>query len=110
MAGTPEEGPTTPEVAKPKKVATAADQTAYMVVARQEAPSPNTATSRPTGGWNIVGTNLTARSTEHAVRIYAEKLGADQKDIVLVAVPARSWRPMKVTAKVTTALILEEAS
>lgn len=31
-------------------------------------------------------------------------------EIVVVAVPERSWRPVKVTAKVTTSLVIEEAS
>lgn len=31
-------------------------------------------------------------------------------EIVVVAIPERSWSPVKVTAKVTTSLVIEEAS
>ncbi len=62
--------------------------------------------------WMLVGDGITARSADAALRVYAEKA---EKTIVqdgsmtLLAVPSRSWRPVKVTAKVETTLVIEGA-
>lgn len=64
---------------------------------------------KASNGWKLVGDNLHARSAEAAIRVYAEKAGsAIGEGLTLVAVPARSWRPVKVTAKVQTTLELSE--
>lgn len=51
---------------------------------------------------------VTARSAEEAVRRVASDPSAE-KPSALVAVPVRSWRPVKVRVETQTRLILEEA-
>lgn len=89
-------------------------------------PSPETGTryvvlsmhgASPTYGgpevtWLVVAPNLTARSPQDAVTTYAEKtkdFAKQEGGLILVAVPERSWKPLKVTPKVTTTLTVEEA-
>jgi hypothetical protein len=49
---------------------------------------------------------VSARDADQAIR----KVAAEQGVGTFVATPARSWNPMRVTPKVETTLILEEAS
>lgn len=49
-------------------------------------------------------TRETARSAQAAIRQAAERLGADAPRNHFVAVPARSWKPVKVTVETKTAL------
>jgi hypothetical protein len=59
----------------------------------------------PTGAqnrWLEVG-KVSARSAEAAVKAYAEKSKASQT-VTLVAVPSRSWVPMRVAVKTETKL------
>jgi hypothetical protein len=56
---------------------------------------------------------FTARSAEAAIR-YAEKAQTfiaqqDGEAVTFVAIPARSWKPIKVTPQTVTTLKLEEA-
>lgn len=55
--------------------------------------------------WLLVAKDIAARSAEHAVRQRAEKTG---RQGVLVAIPARSWKPVTVAVKTTTTLVLED--
>jgi hypothetical protein len=66
------------------------------------------------GGWTERGTFQTA-SQSAAVRQFADAANADAAGAgmaarVLVAVPARSWRPVKVSAKTETKMVVEAAS
>lgn len=78
------------------------------------------AASAPTTGYVILSLDedtglwsrekkIEARSGEAAIREWAaETVRTDS--LTFVAVPERSWKPIKVTPKVTTSLTLEEAS
>lgn len=55
------------------------------------------------GRWQLVKT-VTARTPENAVKA-AHKSGGDA--VVYVAVPSRSWKPVKVRSKVETTLLVE---
>lgn len=55
------------------------------------------------GSWQLVKT-VTARTPENAVKA-AHKNGGDAD--VYVAVPSRSWKPVKVRSKVETTLLVE---
>lgn len=57
--------------------------------------------------WRNVG-KVAARSAEHAVKQYAEK-EAGSTALVLVAVPAKSWQPLRVTVKQETRLEVSQA-
>jgi hypothetical protein len=51
-----------------------------------------------------------ARSAEAAVRAACGPVSELTGDVVLVAIPVRSWRPVKVSAKVERTLIVEDAA
>lgn len=57
--------------------------------------------------WHVVDDGVPARSAEAALRAYVEGNLPDGP-VTLVAVPARSWRPQKITTKTT--LVVEEAA
>lgn len=63
------------------------------------------------GNYSVAATGQVARSSDAAVRTFAENIKVtNENGITLVAIPERSWKPVKVTAKVTTSLVIEEAS
>lgn len=57
--------------------------------------------------WDFVG-GASSYSAENATKQAVAKLPADQQDGTYVAVPARNWRPVNLTAKVETTLVLAE--
>lgn len=61
-------------------------------------------------GWQIVSRKASYANAEAAIRATVASLGRDDQGGTFVAVPARSWRPVKVTPKVETTLLLEDAS
>lgn len=63
---------------------------------------------KPSSAWKE-GEKVTARSAEQAVRQAAEKSGQYTGGVTVVAIPARSWNPVMVTAKVVTTLEIKEA-
>lgn len=88
--------PTTPQSLK-------AD-TEYVVLRLHDAPGSE-------GRWDRVGPDVvSARDSAQAIREVVAKLGDNNDGATFVAVPARSWKPVKVTTKVETTLVLEEAS
>lgn len=94
---TPE--PIAPEPVQADPAPAKDDATTYMVLANVD------------GNWDLVGQNITGRSAEAAIRIYAEKAKPDAENgLTLVAIPARSWKPVTVTTKTTTTLVLGEPS
>ncbi len=72
----------------------AADATTYVVLATDESDF-----------WRVV-VKVEARSGEDAIRRH---VAGKTEGGVFVAVPARSWKPVKVTPKVETTLVIEEA-
>jgi hypothetical protein len=58
--------------------------------------------------WKQVA-KIGARSGEDAVKRHVSR-GTSGSGGVFVAVPARSWQPMKVTAKVETTLVIEDVA
>ena len=58
------------------------------------------------GTWRLLGT-YTARTAISAIRDYLATAGKNSG--LYVAVPTRSWQPVKVTAQTVTTLKLEEA-
>ena len=56
------------------------------------------------GLWSV-GATVQAGSVNAAIRKYADK---SDKARTLVAVPARSWQPVKVTPKVETKLVISD--
>lgn len=65
---------------------------------------PATPTDETT--WTVWDEEVQARSAETALR---KAIGKDGDGGTFVAVPARSWRPVKVKAETVTTLKLEEA-
>jgi len=61
-----------------------------------------------TSGWDRVS-KITSRSAEQAVRDVVESLSDGDQGGTFVAIPARSWKPVKVTPLTVTTLKLEEA-
>lgn len=59
----------------------------------------------PEKGWREVGT-FDARTGEQAIKQYVERTKADG---VFVAIPARSWTPVKVAVKTETRLEVSAA-
>lgn len=78
-------------------------QATEYVVLSKAIPAANT--SGGVQGWQEVK-SVTARSATEAVRAAA----GDKNAAMYVAVPARSWNPVKVTPKVTTTFAIEETS
>lgn len=58
--------------------------------------------------WGVVN-HASAKTAEAAVRQVVEKLAEADRSGTFVAVPARNWRPVTVSPKVTTSLVIEEA-
>lgn len=56
--------------------------------------------------WAVVGT-FTARTAGDAAKAAHARRGSDNGS-TYVAVPARSWKPVRVTPKVETSLVVEE--
>lgn len=95
--------------AKPPTAKTTTPKTAYHVLIQTTGtPAPDSATtggSQPT--FRLVGQDITANSAEHAIRIYGEKHG---EEATLVAVPSRSWKPVKLTVQTKKIVTLTEAA
>lgn len=70
----------------------------YLVLRKDDVP----------GDWAVVQTS-SAKSAAAAVREVVGKLSKDQQDGIFVAIPARSWRPVTVSAKTETKLVVTEA-
>lgn len=62
------------------------------------------------GGWLVAKERVTCRNAEVAIREVAEKLGADEQAGTYLAIPVRSWNPVKVAPKTVTTLEMEAAS
>lgn len=60
------------------------------------------------GRYEVVGSKH-ARDAAGAIKAAAPTINSEAGWFVAVAVPARSWQPIKVTPKVETTLILEDA-
>lgn len=84
----------TPTPAKPKRKTAAKG---YIVLRR----TPNT-------DWETVGATQIVASGVLAIRAVVAKLPEADQAGTFVAVPARSWVPVSVSAKVTTTVVLEE--
>lgn len=69
----------------------------YLVLRKDDVP----------GDWAVVQSS-SAKSAGAAIRDVVGKLGKDQQDGLFVAVPARSWRPVTVSAKTETKLVVTE--
>jgi hypothetical protein len=82
-------------------------ETTYIVL-RQREHLPGEALDVGTFGlpWTVEKANVAASTAEAAIRHACNDKDADG---VYVAVPARSWKPVKVAAVQTTALKLESA-
>lgn len=74
-------------------------QTTEYVVLRENASAPNQTNSL--AGTHSVVKTVTAASANDAIR-----QAADDKEGVYRAVPARSWKPVKVTVKTETRITL----
>ena len=100
----PDPNPPAPEpVAEPQSVRA---DTAYIVLALGDDPDIAGAV------WKVVATQLLAKSTGAACQQYAETipdslLPAD--GLVLIAIPARSWKPVRIKPQTVTTLIVEDA-
>ncbi len=57
--------------------------------------------------WWLPAAKIGARSGEDAIRRHIEDVKAAGG--VFVAVPARSWQPVKVATKVETSVVIEDA-
>jgi len=57
------------------------------------------------GGWKELGI-VTARSADAAIRTH---LGDGKHDTTVVAIPARSWKPVRVRTQTVTRLTFEDA-
>lgn len=83
--------------------------TEYVVLKKDAAPTPITASEfRPTG-WNVVQ-NVSARDAQAAIRAVVGEPVSEGVNGSYVAVPARSWRPVAVEVKVERTLVLGEPS
>lgn len=74
--------------------------TAYVVLLQDETTD---------GQFDKVADNVQAHSSDHAIRVYAEQAIAKKQlanGTVLVAVPARSWKPTPITVATTTTIKL----
>ena len=84
-----------------------AEPTTYIVLRR-------IVTDEPAEAWEVVLTEgVDARSADAAIRVAAaDDFGhlRNEQPCTYVAVPARSWKPVKVAAVQTTILKLEEAT
>lgn len=63
---------------------------------------------RPDGAWEVEA-KYEARTSEAAIRLHVGGVLGDGKPVTLVAIPERSFRPVTVTPKTTTTLVIEEA-
>lgn len=61
------------------------------------------------GAWQQVNTS-SEKSAGAAIRGVVAKLAVSDQSGSFVAIPARSWQPVKVTAKTETKLVVEAAS
>jgi hypothetical protein len=64
----------------------------------------------PAGHWNEVKATKTAKSADAAIRQVVGTLNDADQSGTFVAVPSRSWRPVRITPVTTTSLLVEEAS
>lgn len=82
--------------------------TDYIVLAKQPPSLSGDSTAEFSGNvWRHVG-QYTARSAEAAIRAYMGN-GKTEATTVLVAVPVRSWNPVRVETKTVTTLEIKEA-
>lgn len=81
---------------------------AYVVLAQYRAEVSGVAVGAGENLWQHVG-EVEARSAEAAIRKHAEKT-AGTNARVFVAIPARSFQPVKVTPKTVTTLAIEATS
>lgn len=60
------------------------------------------------GYWKVAG-SIQGRSADDAVRKYVARLSDGQEwPRALAAVPVKSWKPVKVTARTETKLVVED--
>ena len=92
----------TPDITKrqPDSIkATVSEGTEYVVLSRIDG-----------GKWEELTGRITARGNEAAVRAYLDATKESPNNTVeYVAVPVRSWTPLKVRVQTVTTLKLEEA-
>lgn len=77
--------------------------TTYVILERTKPVDPTIAGE----SWQKVG-QVSGRTAEAAIKKHAEGV-ASTGAAVFLAIPDRSWRPVKVTPKVATTLVIEEA-
>lgn len=97
-----------------------ADQQQASLAARVEAVAPASAADTPsltpyvvvrkTGqSWDVIKDRVTCRNGEIAIREVVEGLADVDQAGVYIAIPARSWNPVKITPKTVTTLEIEAA-
>lgn len=92
-----------------------ADQLQGSLAARVEAAAPPSnltpyvVLKKSGDGWDVVQQRVTCLSREVAIREVVEKMAEADQAGTYVAVPARSWSPVRVAAKTVTTLEIEAA-
>jgi hypothetical protein len=74
--------------------------TEYVILVRDDTPGTQ-------GRWDRIGPDVV--TAEQAIRDLAAKRPPDKQTATFIAIPLRSWKPVKVTAQTVTTLKLEEA-
>lgn len=65
---------------------------------------------RASGGvWEVIDDDRRGRDAAAAIRATVETLAEGDQDGTFIAVPLRSWRPVKVKTKVERTLVVEDA-
>lgn len=72
------------------------------VILKQDGEEPN-------DGWIVTAESVKAPTSEKALRKCVGMFPDSEQDGTYVAVPARSWSPVKVTLKREPTLVIEEA-
>lgn len=81
--------------------------TSYLILSLRRDATPGTEPF-----FVIASDGVTARSAEAAVKVYADTIPSElwnEDGETLVAIPSRSWKPMKVRPKVETTLVIKDA-